>query len=81
MATGTPVVATAVGGIPEIVVDGDCGLLVEPGSAAAIADAVNHLLDRPGLRRRLGERARRLVEERFTWDVIAGRFGDALGQF
>jgi glycosyltransferase involved in cell wall biosynthesis len=81
MASGTPVVATAVGGIPEIVVDGDCGLLVEPGSAAAIAGAVNHLLDRPVLRRRMGRRARRLVEERFTWDVIAGTFTRALEQF
>ena len=81
MASGTPVVATAVGGIPEIVVDGDCGLLVEPGSAAAIAGAVNHLLDRPMLRRRMGRRARRLVEERFTWDVIAGTFTRALEQF
>lgn len=81
MASGTPVVATAVGGIPEIVVDGDCGLLVEPGSAAAIAGAVNHLLDRPMLRRRMGRQARRLVEERFTWDVIAGTFTRALEQF
>jgi glycosyltransferase involved in cell wall biosynthesis len=75
------VVATAVGGIPEIVVDGDCGLLVEPGSAAAIAVAVNHLLDRPMLRRWMGGRARRLVQERLTWDVIAGRFTRALEQF
>jgi glycosyltransferase involved in cell wall biosynthesis len=78
MASGTPVVATAVGGIPEIVVDGDCGLLVEPGDAAAIAGAVNHLLASPALRRRMGERARRLVEERFTWDVIASQFVRAL---
>ena len=81
MASGTPVVATAVGGIPEIVVDGDSGLLVEPGDAAAIAGAVNHLLDRPMLRRRMGRRARRLVEERFTWDVIAATFTRALEQF
>jgi len=81
MASGTPVVATAVGGIPEIVVHGDCGLLVEPGNAAAIAEAVNHLLARPALRRRMGDRARRLVEERFTWDVVASRFGLALEHF
>jgi glycosyltransferase involved in cell wall biosynthesis len=81
MASGTPVVATAVGGIPEIVVDGGCGLLVEPGSASAIAGAVNHLLDRPMLRRRMGQQGRRLVEERFTWEVIAGRFTRALAQF
>jgi glycosyltransferase involved in cell wall biosynthesis len=81
MASGTPVVATAVGGIPEVVVDGDCGLLVEPGSAPAIAGAVNHLLHRPMLRRRMGRRARRLVEERFTWDVIAGTFTRAMEQF
>jgi len=78
MASGTPVVATALGGIPEIVVHGDCGLLVEPGNAAAIAEAVNHLLARPALRRRMGDRARRLVEERFTWDVVASRLGLAL---
>ncbi|HET7486945.1 MAG TPA: glycosyltransferase family 4 protein [Acidimicrobiales bacterium] len=53
MACGVPVVATAVGGIPEIVQDGRNGLLVEPGDGAALAHAMERVLAEPGLRQRL----------------------------
>ncbi|MFP5336379.1 MAG: glycosyltransferase family 4 protein [Actinomycetes bacterium] len=52
LAAGTPVVTTAVGGLPELV--GDAGVLVPPGDAAALADAVGRLLDDPAERERLG---------------------------
>jgi starch synthase len=86
MACGTPVVATATGGIPEVVEDGVTGLLVpfEPtdpwgtpadpgGFAAAIADRVSSLLADPDRRRAFGDAGRRRVVERFTWSSVAQR--------
>lgn len=85
MACETPVVASAVGGIPEIVVDGETGRLVpfeaegdgsaEPvdpdGFARALAAAVNELLDAPERRRAMATASRRRVEEYFSWRAIA----------
>jgi glycosyltransferase involved in cell wall biosynthesis len=65
MAAGIPVVATAVGGIPEIVSDG-AGVLVPAGDEAALADAIASLLDDPRRARELGDAGRRRVLERFT---------------
>ena len=65
MASGAPCIATPVTGIPEIVRDGDTGLLVPPGDARALAQAVVRLLDRPGERRHLAERARGLIDATF----------------
>ena len=64
-AAGVPVVATPVGGIVENVVDGETGLLVPPGNARALADAIVRLLDDPALARSLAERARPRVLERY----------------
>ena len=58
LAVGTPVVATAVGGVPEVVHDGVNGLLVPPGSPEALAAALERLLAEPGLRDRLAAGAR-----------------------
>jgi glycosyltransferase involved in cell wall biosynthesis len=85
MACETPVVASAVGGIPEIVVPGETGLLVpvdasggaspEPRDAdafsAALADAINSLLRDPGRRSAMGAAARRRVLDHFSWRSIA----------
>lgn len=85
MACETPVVASAVGGIPEIVVDGETGLLIplradesgnfEPRDPAAfseaLAAAVNELMDDPDRRARMGAAARARVLERFSWSAIA----------
>lgn len=65
MAAAKPIVATAVGGIPSIVDDGEQGLLVPPGDAAALAAAIARLLGDPGERRRLGEAARRRQQADF----------------
>jgi glycosyltransferase involved in cell wall biosynthesis len=71
MATGLPVVATRVGGIPEAVIDGKTGLLVESGDAAALAEAIVCLLSNEDLRRSMGEAARRRAVELFSWERIA----------
>lgn len=73
MAQARPVVATPVGGTPEVVVDGETGLLVPPRDHEALAAAIMRLLDDPELRRRFGEAGRRRVEERFSLDVMTQR--------
>jgi glycosyltransferase involved in cell wall biosynthesis len=65
MAVGLPVVASRVGGVPELVVDGETGLLVPPGDPAAMADALGRLLADAGLRRRLGAAGRARAQRCF----------------
>jgi glycosyltransferase involved in cell wall biosynthesis len=65
MACGTPVVATRAGGTPEAVEDGASGLLVDPGDAAGLADAIGEVLDDAGLRDRLRAGGRDRIDERF----------------
>ncbi|MBI3966345.1 MAG: glycosyltransferase [Chloroflexi bacterium] len=65
MAVGTPCVSTDVTGIPEVVRDGETGLMVPPGDRAALAVALERLLDDPDLRVALAARARRLIETSF----------------
>lgn len=65
MAQGVPVVASRVGGLPEIVADGESGILVE-NAAWSIASAVRTLLDDDSLRERMGRSGRAIVEQRFA---------------
>lgn len=68
MACGVAVVATTGGALPEVVgTDGDCARTVEPGDPSALAAMVLHVLSDPDQRRRLGERGRARVLDRFTW--------------
>ena len=73
MACQTPVVATRVGGIPEVVVDDETGWLVPPGDPAALATAVRRLLADPERAARFGQAGRRRVEAAFSWERIAER--------
>jgi len=66
MAHGVPVVATAVGGIPEAVRDGMEGVLVAPGDIGALADAVLGLLADPAARERMGAAGRERVRKEFS---------------
>src|SRR5688500_18254206 len=68
MAAGAPVVGTRVGGTPEALVDGETGLLVEPGDSTAIATAIARLLDDRELAIRLGRSARSLIADKFSVD-------------
>jgi glycogen synthase len=90
MACETPVVASAVGGIPEVVEHGETGLLVAPETSSPaeveprnpaqfsrdLAAAVNVLLDDPELRGSMARKARARVEERFSWTSIARQTAD-----
>lgn len=73
MAAGKPIIATHVGGIPDIVQDGVNGLLVEPGDAGAAASAINRILSDRGLAKRLGQAGKALVREKYQWSQIAGQ--------
>jgi glycosyltransferase involved in cell wall biosynthesis len=73
MAGGLPVVATRVGGVPEVVDEGVTGLLVRPNDPPALAEAISSLLDDPGRMRSMGEKGRQRVMEHFTWDKVAER--------
>jgi sugar transferase (PEP-CTERM/EpsH1 system associated) len=66
MAAGLPVAATAVGGTPEIVVDGVTGILVPPQDPEVLAQAITRLLGDPGLRHRMGQAGQERVAQRFT---------------
>jgi glycosyltransferase involved in cell wall biosynthesis len=66
MARGVPVVASRVGGIPEVVVDGETGILVPPGDEAGLARALDRLLADPAERARLGANGRRRAAEQFS---------------
>ncbi|MDX6423918.1 MAG: hypothetical protein QOI67_1389, partial [Gaiellaceae bacterium] len=76
MALGRAVVATTVGGTPELVSEGETGLLVPPQDVEALTAAVKRVLEDEDLRRRLGDAGKRRVAERFsseamTRDVLA----------
>jgi glycosyltransferase involved in cell wall biosynthesis len=87
MACETPVVASAVGGIPEVVVDGDTGYLVDPGLSSTppyeprepqqfarnLAEAMNRLLTNAPLRHHMGQKGRTHVEQHFSWRAVAQR--------
>jgi glycosyltransferase involved in cell wall biosynthesis len=66
MAAGCPVVATRVGGLPDLISDGETGYLVPPGDAQAVSAAMLRLLREPEMARRMGQAARALVRERFA---------------
>jgi glycosyltransferase involved in cell wall biosynthesis len=72
MACRLPVVSTKLAGIPEMVADGETGLLVEPGNDRALADAIQKLAGDPALRKRMGEAGRARAEKLFALGVTAG---------
>jgi spore coat protein SA len=71
MAQGLPVIASRVGGMPEIVVDGETGLLIAPGETGALADAMRRLLADAPLRDRMGQAGYRRASELFSWPAVA----------
>ena len=76
MAHGRPVIGTATGGIPEWLADGETGLLVPPGDAAALAAAIEALLEDPRRAAVLGARG----AERVAADFTQQRYLEAIGE-
>jgi len=74
MACNTPVVVTRKGGIPLAVKEGYNGLFVRPRNSTEIVEKVNKLLDNESFRLKMGQNARKSVEEKFSWDLIAHKF-------
>ncbi len=73
MAAGLPIVASRIGGIPELVNDGKTGYLVQPNDAVALAKAIKRLMDAPGLRRQMGEAAK-AASKAYSEEKIAKAF-------
>ena len=80
MATGLPVVATRVGGNPELVVSGTTGFLVEPRSPAALTAALSCYLGDPGLLARHGRAARELAQAEFSLERMVGAYEQLYGR-
>ncbi len=80
MAMERPVIATAVGGIPEIITDGENGVLIAPGDPAAIADAIAKVVYNKELSKRLAEEGRRTVERKFSEKAMGEGFEKVLGK-
>jgi glycosyltransferase involved in cell wall biosynthesis len=73
MASGTPVVCSRLGGLTEVVRDGETGFLVTPGDVDELHDRLATLLRNPGLAARIGRAARDLALQDFTWRACAAR--------
>ncbi|MBD1901548.1 glycosyltransferase family 1 protein [Trichocoleus sp. DQ-A3] len=80
MASGTPVVASDVGGLQFTVVPEETGLLAPPKDAVAFAAAIDRILANPEWRKQLGEKARVRVEKMFSWDGVATQLSDLYTQ-
>jgi glycosyltransferase involved in cell wall biosynthesis len=78
MALSRPLVATAVGGLPQAITDGRTGKLVTPGDPEAFADALVELARAPDERQAMGDAARSVYEQRYTLDIMAARYADLL---
>ena len=81
MACGCAAVASRVGGNPELVTDGETGMLFEPRDAAGLAGALGVLLANPELRRRLASNASRLIQSNFSLAAAARRMGEIYSTF
>jgi glycosyltransferase involved in cell wall biosynthesis len=73
LACATPVVATNVGGIPEVVRNGEHGILVPPNDAEKLAEAIEYLLNNKDVRRKFGKNGRRWVAENFSSEAVTKR--------
>ena len=74
MAHGLPIVASNVGGVPEVIEHNQSGLLVQPGDPAALAAAIGELLDQPAVRARLGGAARERANTEFSLSAMVERY-------
>jgi len=74
MAMQNPVVATKVGGIPEMVYDNETGFLIDEGDYNKWIEKLSLLIKDKKLSQKIGNKARKLVIEKFNWDILAKQF-------
>lgn len=74
MSSGKPVIASRVGGIPELVSNNKNGIIVSPGNVEQIVEALLRLLENPSLRNRMGNMGRKIIEEKFDWKKIGREY-------
>jgi glycosyltransferase involved in cell wall biosynthesis len=74
MSCGTPVVASNVGGIPEVVEDGECGLLFPPGEVEAMAEGAIEILSDPVRWHAMSQASRRIAKERFSAAAVVSAY-------
>ncbi len=75
MAVGKPIVATSVGGVPEVVKERENAILVEPDSPGNLAEGIIKLIDNPDLIKQFGNKSKEIVKD-FTWDKIVDKYID-----
>jgi glycosyltransferase involved in cell wall biosynthesis len=78
MYAGTPVVATAVGGVPEAIDDGKTGFLVPQGAPEEMSNRINYLLSNSEAREKMGEAGLRLAQSRFSKDTWLSDYAELL---
>lgn len=76
LAAGKAVIASEVGAIPDAIRHGSTGVLVPPGDADALADALCFLIEDQGARQRLGQNGRKFVREAYDFERTVGRYDD-----
>jgi glycosyltransferase involved in cell wall biosynthesis len=79
-ATATPVIATRVGGLPEVVEEGKTGLLVDPRAPNQLAATIDELGNDATYRAQLGKSGRRAVVESYSWETMYERYEEFLGK-
>ena len=70
---GKPVIGARAGGIPDVIDEGQTGLLVPYGDVSALSKAISWLLDHPGEADQMGSRGREITLQRWTWDTVYKR--------
>lgn len=73
-----PVIATAVGGVPEAIEDGETGFLVPPNGTEELAERIDDLLSNPEAQRQMGKEGFRLAQRRFSWNAWLAEYADLL---
>ena len=72
-ASGVPVIASKVGEVPQIVLDGETGILVKPKDVDGLVNALKKLIDDPLLAKEMGRPGRKRMEEEYSWEIICKR--------
>jgi starch synthase len=80
MACGTPVIASRVGAVPDIIENGRTGIIVELKDVEGLKKALVRLMENRELARKMGERGRERVEKEFTWDAVCKKLEKFYGE-